>query len=292
MDINLAIGIFGTVLSIASLIYAIMIAKRAREAKQLMFELLPPAPIAGTISKESGYSIRIVYETPSKSVKTVESVFVQYIRFTNFGDAPITKEDSAKADPFRLEVEGGRVLDITLANVTRDVCQISLGPTVQTKGKTVTNINFDFLDSRDGGLIQIVTEGEDAHASLRGTLVGMPQGIKQAKKERTAIVFPDLGCVIPIIIQIAALIAVPFVYRRLNGGLENAWLLLIPVAALVLPLAVTLPFVFLLTSRRKGFPDRLNPPHWYESRLYLYSEPGFARRHIDRQRRNSDDNAT
>jgi hypothetical protein len=253
------------VLSIASFIYAIMIAKRAREAKNLMFELLPPAPIAGTISKESGYSIRIVYETPDKSIRTVESVFVQYIRFTNFGDAPITKDDSAKADPFRLEVEGNKVLDITLANVTREVCQISLGPTVQVNGKTVTNIHFDFLDSLDGGLIQIVTEGDDAHASLHGTLVGMPQGIRQAKREKTGITFPDLGCVIPIIIQIAALI---------------------------LPFAITLPFVFLLASRGKGFPDRLKPPLWYESRLYLYSEPGLARRQLDRQRRNSDDDAT
>ncbi|MHB8088415.1 MAG: hypothetical protein ACYDH2_09245, partial [Anaerolineaceae bacterium] len=246
----------------------------------------------GTISKESGYSIRIVYETPDKSAKTVESVFVQYIRFTNFGDAPITKDDSAKADPFRLEVDGDKVLDISLANVTREVCQISLEPFVETNGKTVANIHFDFLDSLDGGLIQIVTEGEKAHASLHGTLVGMPQGIKQAKREKTSIAFPDLGCLIPIIIQIGALIAVPFIYRQLNNGWENVWFLLIPVGAFILPLTITLPFLFLLTSRKKGFPDRLKPPSWYESRLYLYSEPGFARRQMERQRQNPDNNAT
>jgi hypothetical protein len=285
MDFGLAVGIIGTVITIASFVYAIIITQRSKQAKNLKYQRLPPSPIAGAISKESGYSIKIVYESPHKSTKTVDSVFVQYLRFTNFGKVPITKNDSAKGDPLRVEVKGGKVLDITLANATRDVCRISLGAASQSADKIVANINFEFLDYLDGGLVQVVTEGEHSQASLCGTIIGMPQGLIKEKGGKTSIGLSDPGCIVPIIIQVCALIAVPFIYQQLNGSWDGIWFLLLPVAALILPIAFTIPFLILIMSRKGvNFPERLSPPSWYESRLYLYNDPGLARRDADIRR--------
>lgn len=289
MDLGLISGIVGTVITIASFIYGIVVTQRSRQAKILKYERLPPAPMAGAISKESGYSIKIVYEGPQKSTKTVDSVFVQYLRFTNFGQIPIKNDDSAKSDPLRIEVEGGKILDIALASVTRDVCQISLGVATQIEDKTVSNINFEFLDYLDGGLVQVVTEGEHSQVSLCGTIIGMPKGITKASRGRTSLGFPDPGCVIPLAIQVIALIAVPFIYRQLNGSWDGVWLMFLPVGALILPIAFTMLIVIPILFRDGiSFPKRLTPPSWYDSRLYLYNDPPFAARRANIQNQAAD----
>jgi len=279
MDLAITVGIVGACLTLASLGYAIYVTKRSKQVKELIYDLLPPTPIAGAVSKESGYSIKIVYEGPDKQAETVESVFAQYIRFTNFGRVPIKRDDSASNDPLRIEIPGNKVLDITVAKVAREVCQLKIGRKVEENGKVVAEINFDFLDYMDGGLIQIITESDKTHASLRGTIIGMPGGLVRGKKEKTSIGFPESGCVIPLVVQIAALISVPFIYHQLTGSWSRVWLLLLPVAALILPLAITTPIVFTILSRGSvKFPEHLKPPTWYDSRLYLYRDPDVVMR--------------
>jgi hypothetical protein len=285
MDLGLTLGIIGTALTLISLIYAVYITRRSKREKELVYDVLEPAPIADAISKESGYSIKIIYEKPNKVSETVESVFVQYLRFTNFGRVPIKRDDSAATDPIRIEVVGSRVLDIVVASVTRDVCGIALGEVKHERGRTVASINFDFLDYLDGGLIQIVTDSADAVASLHGTVIGMPEGIRKGEKEKTSVIFPDAGCVIPLLIQIATLIAVPFLYRYLTGSWDKAWLLLLPIAALILPIALTMPVVIALLNRSaRRFPKPLGPPSWYRWRSSMYDEPPNPKRMRRRNR--------
>jgi len=292
MDLGITLGILGTLLTLISLIYAVYVTKRSKREKALVFDVLPPAPIADVLSKESSYSVRILYEKPNSSPKTVQSVFVQYLRFMNYGQVSIRREDSAKNDPICVEIIAGNVLDVSVASVTRDVCGIALGEIefdqsestavidiqdakVDYLGERVTvAINFDFLDYLDGGLIQIITENPTSQALLKGTVIGMPEGIMKKEQTKNSITWPDPGCVIPLIIEIATLIAVPFIYKYLTGGWKGIWLLLLPVAALVLPLALTLPVVFTLADRDvMRFPEHLRPPTWYQWRLNMYEGP-------------------
>lgn len=289
MDLGLTLGIIGTALTLISLIYAVYITRRSKREKELVYDVLEPAPIADAISKQSGYSIKIIYEKPNKLSETVESVFVQYLRFTNFGRVPIKRGDSAVNDPIRVEVKGSRVLDIAVASVTREVCDITLGDARHEDGRTVANINFDFLDYLDGGLIQIVTDSPDPTASLHGTVIGMPEGIRKGEKEKTSIIFPDAGCVIPLLIQVATLIAVPFLYRYLTGSWDKAWLLLLPIAALILPVTLTMPVVIALLNRSaRKFPKLLGPPSWYQWRLGMYDGPPNSKRMRHWNRRDRD----
>ena len=119
MNLSITIGIIGATLTLMSLLYAVYVTRRSRQEKLLVYDLLEPAPIAYAVSKESGHSIKLIYQKPDKAPESVDSVFIQYLRFINFGRVPIKKDDSAINDPIRIEISGGKVLDISIVNQTR-----------------------------------------------------------------------------------------------------------------------------------------------------------------------------
>ncbi|PZV22825.1 MAG: hypothetical protein DCF12_20065 [Snowella sp.] len=271
MDINLALGIIGTVVSVVSFFYAIYVTKQSKKEKELIFEIIDPIPLVDTIPKDNRHSIQIIYERPNQLPEKVDSIFLQFLRFTNFGRIPIRKEDSASYDPLRVEVKGGRVLDLTLVSVTREVSQITLNEITQVEDKIIAVIDFDFLDYMDGGLVQVVSDSIDAEVTLKGTIVGMPTGVMKGDPERNSISFPELGCVIPLIIQVGVLVAVPFTYRYIIGSWKNVWLLLLPILALILPITLTLPLILALLNRKRiKFPKPLSLPSWYYRKRDFY----------------------
>lgn len=279
MNLSITIGIIGATFTVTSLLYAIYTTRRSRRVKSLVYDLLEPVPVVDAISREGDPSIKVIYEQPNKAPETVDSVFIQYIRFINFGRLPIKKDDSTINDPIRIEISDSKVIGISIVKQTRDVCQIQLEE-IQYEDKMVkANLNFAFLDFLDGGLIQVVTDNTDAKASLRGTIIGMPEGIKKSKQVKHGITFPDIGCFIPIIMQVAALVAVPYLYRYITGSWDRAWLLILPIAALILPMAVTMPIIFsLLNIGVHKFPGSLRPPHWYGERFHIYNDKRLSGR--------------
>src|SRR5437762_3546893 len=103
MDINLTLAVIGVIVTLASLVYAIYVTKQSRREKILAYELLAPVPVADAISEHGGFSLKVVYERDDKSSVSIDGAFIQYLRFTNFGRVPITKEDLASNDPLRVE---------------------------------------------------------------------------------------------------------------------------------------------------------------------------------------------
>lgn len=136
----------------------------------------------------------------------------------------------------RLEVCGGKVLDITLSRVTREVCKISLEPISFVEEKSITNISFDFLDYLDGGLIQIITEGQKAQLTMKGTIIGMPEGIRgEDSKKKTSGSVDPIGLFVAVI-YLAAFGSIPVIYQKLNGG---AWNRIITIAISCARVAIT-----------------------------------------------------
>jgi hypothetical protein len=270
MDLGLIVGIVGTLLTIVSLAYAVIITRQNKQLKSLCYETLSPVPIADAISKESGYSIRIIYERPDRSEESVSSIYAQYLRFTNTGKIPIKRGDLAPADPIRIEILGGKVLDISISQVTRKVCNVNIAPLHSTGETFASNIDFDFLDHMDGGLIQIITEDRSSESRLAGTIVGMPQGIVKGSSEKNYSL-TGFGCLIPIAIFLLGLSGVSLLYRAVIGSWKQIWLLLTPFAALLIAFVSIIPLIILYA--RMGtikFPKHLTPPNWYYSRFNLY----------------------
>jgi hypothetical protein len=184
---------------------------------------------------------------------------------------PTTKGDLANADKLRIEVTGGTVLDLSLASATREVCQITIGQTKRDNGITSATVDFDFLDYLDGGLIQILSDTGSVKAALRGTIVGMPNGIRKTKDVPQFTPFPTWGCVTATIVGLLALTAAPFGYRYVTGSWESVWLLALPIAALIIPLLLFIMIVIVAEPRTEfEFPKQLFPPRWYHMRREPY----------------------
>jgi hypothetical protein len=272
MDIGTISGIIGVFLTVISLVYAVSVTRQSRREKELVYEVLPPWALASVMSRETGYSIQILYGTPGSDPAIVPSVFVMFLRFMNAGRVPIQRADSASSDPLRVVVKGEGVLDITLADVKRPVSEIKLGPIQRKSTEVESRIDFLFLDQLDGALIQILSTHRHVNASLRGTIVGMPEGIKEVDEARTKSRLPNIEWIIPIAI-IGAFAVMLYIYVHVNGGWHNAWLLLLPIAAIIGPLAVTIPIVIAVKDwrnpRRWFVSEAVTTPKWYRRRMLL-----------------------
>jgi len=265
---NLALAVLGILLSVASIGYAVYVTRKSKREKRLAYELLPPLPIATVLSKESGYSLKVFYERPGQSPRAVQQAVVRYLRFTSFGQEPIRSADNAHEDPIRIEIAGGAVLDVAVVAVTRPVCGIRIGDVAAHPGVSAAIVSFDFLDHLDGAIVQVITDSEETELSLRGSVIGMPGGIRKAREKEGGPEISGWGCVIPVVVQVAALAAVPLLYHRLTGTWQHVWYLLLPVAALAIPLLLFITALMVLTPRAEfRFPVRLSPPDWYTRQM-------------------------
>lgn len=276
MDWNLVMGMGGLILSVIGLAYAVYEKRKSKREKNLVYEVIPPVPAAEVIEGQSNYSLRVVYERPDEEPVNVENATIQYIRFTNFGKIPITRSDLAQADPLRLEISvtDGTILDVSLVSATRDVCQITTGQQRQDNNITSVVLDFDFLDYQDGGLIQVLSDTQDIETALRGTVVGMPSGIRETKVLTEPSEVPSWGCAVWAAIVVLGLVATPFIYRSVIGSWDCVWLLSLPLAALLLPSIFFSLILIVLEPRAEcKFPERLVLPPWYHMRReygYMY----------------------
>jgi hypothetical protein len=265
MDINLLIGIVGLILSIVGIVDAIYVRKKSNQKKNLVYEVIPPVSIAELSKSKGNYSLRVVYEPSDSGPVYIENEYMQLVRFANFGATPITKNDLATTDKLRIEIKNGNVLDVSLSSTTRNVCQIILEKPIKDNNTVIVNINFEFLDYLDGGLIQILCDTENLETNFYGTVVGMSEGIQRTLVHSEPIEVPDWGCATGVIFELGALVAVVFFYKYVIGGWDNVWILSLPIIALIAPFLLFSLLMFRFPSSRDKFqfPKQLLPPSWY-----------------------------
>jgi hypothetical protein len=120
----------------------------------------------------------------------IESAYVTYVRFANFGKEPIRSADIAPANPLRIDVampkgdDGGDVLDNTLEAASREVIGLRVGNVITFKKLTRAKLEFDFLDLHDGGVVRILSSGRPDSVSMTGDIIGMPTGIMRSDTSR------------------------------------------------------------------------------------------------------------
>lgn len=266
----MVIALISVVGALASLggVYAIFDNRRNRRIKALGYEDTGPFPLATASRHEQDYQLTIHYRAgPTSKDEVIEAAYVTYLRFANFGREPIRREDIAPSNPLLVKVSGVRVLDITLAGVNREVAQVGLGDLVLQEEGAFATISFDFLDYEDGGLIRILTtDRKDAEIDLMGDVIGMPSGVFRTdgsvnSKNR----WSKIGVGLYAAMQLLAIVGAAYVVKLVTGDLFDAWLMVLPVAALLVP--AILAFVVSQTiwpNRAKvmQYPQRLAPPGW------------------------------
>jgi len=197
------------------------------------------------------------------------------LKFANLGKEPIRGSDIATANPIKVKVEGTRTLDIQVVGKTREVNKVHIVNQVAKDTEAEAEVQFDYLDYQDGGLVRILTVDDRGKISLSGDIIGMPEGIRNIEETDGDIsVWKE-------IISIAAIVVLnAFVYYWLTGSWNRVWLAFVPWGVLILGIAISIIIAFMWPSGRPSFPMSLELPKW-ASDFFIYL-PGMtpARRHI------------
>lgn len=293
MDIWNAIGLIGGVASIAGLVYAIYYARQTRKVKLLVFDTSMSVPLATAVSPENDYKLSITFRRGDLPEEKIKSAHVRFLRFANLGKEPIRREDIAPANPVAVIVQGVRTLDISLAGVTRSVNKLEISELSISEDVSRAEIEFDFLDYQDGGVIKILTQGGKGSTRLSGDIIGMPSGIKPASDVRSFGVLNTIGCSLGVIMQLAALALMFYTFYWATGSWRGVWLLVLPFLALFVPVIIfAIVASTIWPDQGLSFPSTLSLPNWFRrlaSRQIEYEVHG--RHFIDSESEVTDDDS-
>ncbi|WP_447891396.1 hypothetical protein [Pseudomonas atacamensis] len=94
----------------------------------------------------------------------------------NSGENTITGDAIVEKDPLRVQVgEDGKILSVSVLKTSRAVNDFRTVPYVNEQANEAI-LSFDFLDSNDGAVIEILHTSTDRKPRLKGTLRGLPKG--------------------------------------------------------------------------------------------------------------------
>ncbi|MEX5393819.1 hypothetical protein ACVH7R_11000 [Acinetobacter baumannii] len=114
--------------------------------------------------------------------KSVDKLYKTLIYIWNSGNLTIRRTDLETIDKLRLSIENNtEVLSIKIIQVTRDVINFSIDNQIDSKNH---EIKFDYLDPKDGAVIEVFHTGDLNDLKLKGIVIGIPEiiGGKQANK--------------------------------------------------------------------------------------------------------------
>ncbi|MEO1074991.1 MAG: hypothetical protein AAFX41_03375 [Bacteroidota bacterium] len=266
MDLLQAIGLVGVLASVAGLVYAFYYAKRSQRIKLFAYESSLRVPLATAVSPEDGYELSVLFKKANQEPELIEGVDVQFIRFANLGREPIRRADIAPSNPVRIRIFGPRVLDISLAGSNRSVTNIGLSELVVKDDVSESSLTFDFLDHKDGGTIKVISAGGKGSAQIVGDVIGMPDGIKRVRDIKPRNWLGGLGIFLSVTLWLSAFAACAFAYKVLLGSWAAAWLMILPIVALILPLVLVLIVSEKFwPSNKPALPETLSIPKWFYS---------------------------
>ena len=76
-------------------------------------------------------------------------------------------------DPLRLRFDG-EILDVRIKRVSREVLRITAATSEEVR--SVVCFDFEFLDSDDGGVVEVLHTGSTKAPECTGTIMGLPRG--------------------------------------------------------------------------------------------------------------------
>lgn len=116
------------------------------------------------------------------SSKPVQRLTKLVVIFWNDGTSVLDKADVAESDPLKLKVDG-EVLSAQLLKQTKPVNQFRVR--LDDTYINIAHISFDYLDPKDGAVIEILHTAHEKYASFEGSIKGLAMGVR------------DLGVVSP-----------------------------------------------------------------------------------------------
>ena len=171
-----AIGYLGITLAVVSILASVAFFLKSRERKKPTLYYLTYREIA-KVSNRPVSPITIQYQE-----KAVDRVFTSYLWFWNAGRRAVKEADiqgGLVLEPQQMdEQQDVTILDFTIIRKSRD----AVGVEVSRVGPASLGCSFEFLDHRDGFLLEVQHTGtHDTPWTAEGVVIGCPHGVKVMK---------------------------------------------------------------------------------------------------------------
>jgi hypothetical protein len=184
-EIGLALfGVVGTIATIASFIYAILVNRVRKPSYCVRSNNL----IRNAASQYP--DLEISYRQYSG---TVANLTVAKVMFFNKGREAIRRGDMVKADPIRIQMRDGTIILGVNVLYSKTENQFSVA---RSADRTSAMINFEFLDFTDGAVIQVFHTGtDDADVTVEGLVInaGRPKRIGWTRPTANLITLTSFG---------------------------------------------------------------------------------------------------
>lgn len=266
LDLQNTLAIGGIILGVGGLVYAVVVARRNDRRKVLTYDVAPAVPLASILPDRSGHKLSIVFEREGFPPINVKGAYLRFVQIGNLGRDPIRSDEIAPSDPLLLQVRGATVLDLAVANVSREVINFRLGSGLDEVSNAVaTEISFDFLDYQDGAILRVLADSPQAKVRVSGTIIGMPNGIYRMDELGANTILNAIGCILAIVLQISVIAGALNLFRTVTGGGWSWWLFLLPLGAIFLPAILVSIVASLLWPKGPQWPKALKLPKWFIS---------------------------
>jgi hypothetical protein len=220
---NPLVGIIGTIASIVGLLLAIYFYLKGKRVRKLAYQVNP----ANAVVVRAGQASKLKVTFNDRIIKSDVTAF--QIALWNQGNQSIKPNNILK--PIIINVEDAPILEASIRKMSRDIIDIELAEHEYEQGRI--GISWKILEHNDGGVIQVIYEGDtDVQITVDGVIEGQ-QDIIEVDKGRpgSQVAVDKVARAIGLFsIVIGALMIVPFailVIAKLNNGTfswRNDWI--------------------------------------------------------------------
>jgi len=262
---------FGVIFSVYTYI-------KSKRTKKLVYDFSSPVSISGVTGDFPNYKLRLAYFPAGttdlnnpKQLDYLETAYISYLRILNVGTEPILASDNSQKDPLRIIIHGKGLIHWYIFKVTRKACdfRINVSPKINMLDDDGTNeyeipLEFEYFDIHDGFALEIFSNHENVTASVSGSIIGMPKGVKKfIKPKRISRNFYFMFTTLFSLVFMMGYIALDYLFDYFNIVLNEPFSWLIPIAILI---SLSLLFFRILFGPLKNnfpIPTNLQPPNWY-----------------------------
>lgn len=161
---------FNALLGIAAFAYGIFAYIRGRKRTRLAYVHLGEH-LLGSASDALPPAIVVQYDGISIP-RLTKSLLIIW----NSGENTVSGTDIVDKDPLRLQIgDDGKILSVTVLKASRAVNDVKVSPASDLAPNEVA-LSFDYLDTKDGVVVEILHTSSDRKPRVKGTLRGLPQG--------------------------------------------------------------------------------------------------------------------
>ncbi len=162
------LNILGLAIGIIGLVYSFYEAK-----KNKVYKLVYQYDGYGVI-RNSQSNVPDGFEVSFHGV-SIDNLILSKVFIWNKGAAPLRATDIAMSDPLKISFdEAPDILHAKVSRATRDANDVQISV---DGGKKFGNVTFDFLDSKDGFVVDLWHTGSSMRPIISGTIIGQKSGI-------------------------------------------------------------------------------------------------------------------